>query len=66
MAALFGDLPPLAVAQAKRAMHAGRDRPLAEGLAAEAEAFAAAFETADRGEGLAAFLEKRPARFEGR
>ncbi|HTN51833.1 MAG TPA: enoyl-CoA hydratase-related protein [Anaeromyxobacter sp.] len=57
---------PLAVAAAKRALRAGADHGLAQGLALEAEAFGLIFATQDMREGTAAFLEKRPARFQGK
>jgi enoyl-CoA hydratase len=57
---------PLAVAAAKRAMREGADLPLAQGLALEAELFGGLFATADRREGMQAFLGKRPPKFEGR
>jgi enoyl-CoA hydratase len=56
---------PLAVAQAKRAIHAGADADLATAFELERQAFAALFGTADAKEGMAAFLEKRAARFRG-
>jgi enoyl-CoA hydratase len=56
---------PLAVAAAKRVLRAGADAGLAQGLALEAEAFGLVFATDDMREGTKAFLEKRPARFEG-
>ncbi|MSP15399.1 MAG: enoyl-CoA hydratase/isomerase family protein [Myxococcales bacterium] len=56
---------PLAVAAAKRVMHAGQSLPLAEACALEAQAFALLFDSADQKEGMRAFLEKRAARFEG-
>ena len=49
---------PLAIAAIKRVRDAG--------LPAEAEAFAALFETADQREGMEAFLAKRAPRFEGK
>ncbi len=62
----FASLPPLAVGFAKRAIDGGIDLPLRDGNRLEVEQFGRAFATADKAEGLAAFLEKRPARFEGR
>jgi enoyl-CoA hydratase len=56
---------PLAVAAAKRALRAGADVGLAQGLALEAEAFGALFATEDMREGTRAFLEKRAAKFQG-
>ncbi|HVG98133.1 MAG TPA: enoyl-CoA hydratase-related protein [Chloroflexota bacterium] len=66
LAARFATLPPLAVAYAKQAINMGREMDLSAALALEVNLFAHAFATADRREGLTAFLEKRPARFEGR
>jgi enoyl-CoA hydratase len=57
---------PLAVAQCKRAMFRGADVPLPVANELEAQAFAALFGSADQREGMKAFLEKRPAKFEGR
>jgi enoyl-CoA hydratase len=57
---------PLAVAAARRAVREGADMPLAQALALEAELFGALFATADQKEGMRAFLDKRPAKFEGR
>jgi enoyl-CoA hydratase/3-hydroxyacyl-CoA dehydrogenase len=53
---------PLAVAQIKRVSGAG---DLDEGIAAEKQAFADLFASADAKEGIAAFLGKRAARFQG-
>jgi enoyl-CoA hydratase/3-hydroxyacyl-CoA dehydrogenase len=54
---------PLAVEQIKRVSH----KPdVDEGIEAEKEAFATAFQTADAREGISAFLEKRTATFQGR
>jgi enoyl-CoA hydratase len=57
---------PLAVAAAKRVMHEGQDADARVAHALEQEAFAAAFASADRAEGMAAFLDKRAPVFEGR
>lgn len=54
---------PLAVAQAKRAVHAGADAALATANELERQAFAALFGTGDAKEGMRAFLEKRPAQW---
>ncbi len=56
---------PLAVARAKRVIAQGADLPLAAGNQLEREAFADLFQSADRREGMTAFLEKRPAAFHG-
>jgi enoyl-CoA hydratase len=65
-ARLIASRGPLAVAAAKRVLRAGADVGLAQGLALEAEAFGLDFASADLREGTKAFLEKRPARFEGK
>jgi enoyl-CoA hydratase len=48
------------------AMNRGLDLDLANACAFEASLFAAGFSTADKDEGIAAFLEKREAKFSGR
>lgn len=58
--------PPLAVRAAKQAVRAAEELPLSEGLRLERALFCQLFATADRREGLAAFAEKRPAKFEGK
>jgi enoyl-CoA hydratase/carnithine racemase len=50
----------------KQAINEGYRVPLEVGLAVEARAWAVAFATEDRTEGVAAFLEKRTAAFKGR
>jgi enoyl-CoA hydratase len=57
---------PLAVASVKRAILRGADVPLPTANELEATSFAALFGTQDQREGMKAFLEKRPATFEGR
>jgi enoyl-CoA hydratase len=57
---------PLALAEAKRAMHHGQSLPLADAVALEAHAFASLFDTSDQREGMKAFMDKRPAKFEGK
>jgi enoyl-CoA hydratase/3-hydroxyacyl-CoA dehydrogenase len=54
---------PLAVEQIKRVSAAG---DLDEGITAEKEGFATAFQTEDAREGIAAFLGKRSAKWQGR
>jgi enoyl-CoA hydratase len=56
---------PVAVASAKRVMREGVDGPLHVGNALEVSAFAELFDTADRSEGMAAFLDKRAPTFRG-
>ncbi len=57
---------PLAVAEAKRIINRGVELPLEYALEWESRIFARLFETADQGEGMDAFLTKRPPKFEGR
>lgn len=57
---------PLALAQCIAAVNASGDVRLANGLRAEADAFAALAGTADMVEGTAAFLAKRAPSFQGR
>jgi enoyl-CoA hydratase len=57
---------PLAVAAAKRALRAGEDLPLERALWAEQGEFAGLFGTADQKEGMRAFLDKRPPRWQGK
>ncbi len=58
-------LGPVALRLAKRAIHEGYDANLDVALAAEKSLFALCFATADQREGMAAFLERRPAAFTG-
>jgi enoyl-CoA hydratase len=57
---------PLAVAAAKRVMQQGQDADVRTAHALEQQAFGLSFATVDRAEGMAAFLEKRDPKFEGR
>ncbi len=56
---------PVAVRLVKRAVHETDRLDLEAGLAAEASLFGLCFATADQKEGMAAFLERRPAGFKG-
>ncbi len=56
---------PRAIASCKDVLLRGADVPLRDANEMEATAFAALFATKDQREGMAAFLEKRPARFSG-
>ena len=56
----------LATQAALRAIRTGLDSPFAEGMAREAELFGELCETADKKEGITAFMEKRPPRFTSR
>jgi enoyl-CoA hydratase len=66
LAKKLAEKPPIALAQAKHAIKTGLDVDLENGLRFEAEAFGVSFATADRAEGMKAFLEKRKAAFTGR
>jgi enoyl-CoA hydratase len=66
VAAKIASKGPLAIAAVKRVVLRGADVPLPTANELEATAFSALFGTADQREGMRAFLEKRPARFEGR
>lgn len=57
---------PLAVAQAKKAVHNGLQTDLRTGLTIEIECYARTIPSEDRREGILAFNEKRPAVFRGR
>ncbi|MBY0271601.1 MAG: enoyl-CoA hydratase/isomerase family protein [Burkholderiales bacterium] len=57
---------PVAVRLAKQAVQRGQDLDLGNACAYETAAFALAFATTDRQEGMRAFLEKRAAKFSGR
>ena len=54
-----------AVLLAREAVNRSFDTPLAEGLLFERRAFHSLFATDDQKEGMAAFMEKRPAKFTG-
>lgn len=56
---------PLSLRQAKYAIDAGFDSPLATGLEIETEAYLKLLHSRDRLEGLAAFAEKRPPIYKG-
>ncbi len=57
---------PVAVRVAKQAVQRGLDLDLANACVLESSLFALAFGSADRTEGMSAFLEKRAARFQGK
>ena len=58
-------LPPLALANIKRAVYEGMELPLADGLALERDLIEELFESQDAHEGLTAFSEKRTPEFVG-
>jgi enoyl-CoA hydratase/carnithine racemase len=66
MAEKIAQLAPLAVAQIKEAVLNGEDAPLETALRLERKAFQLLFDTADKREGISAFLEKRKPSFTGR
>lgn len=57
---------PVAVQMAKQVVNEGFDASLPQGLEKEKTSFPKCFATEDLKEGLAAFLEKRPAQFKGK
>jgi len=57
---------PLAVRLAKQVVQRGANLDLFAACALETDLFVQAFATSDRKEGMTAFLEKRPAKFENR
>ncbi|MEW6441414.1 MAG: enoyl-CoA hydratase-related protein [bacterium] len=57
---------PVAIRMAKKAINEGLKMPLAEGLKWEAQLSGVCFGTEDKNEGAKAFLEKRPANFQGK
>jgi len=63
-AARLAAAPATSVREAKRTLRAARFRTLAQCLDEEASAQAACWASADSGEGLAAFADKRAARFD--
>ena len=57
---------PVAVLAAKEAIKQADELPLSAGLQHERRAFFLLFASADQGEGMAAFVEKRPPQWKGR
>jgi enoyl-CoA hydratase/carnithine racemase len=64
-ASKFVNGPAMALRAAKLAVDGGLELDLASGLAWESQLFAPLFATDDQSEGMAAFVEKRPANFQG-
>ena len=58
--------PAVALRAAKLAVDGGLEMDINAGLAWESQLFAALFATDDKREGMAAFVEKRKAKFTGR
>ena len=65
LAERIGKNAPLAVRAAKEALRMSQDKGIRDGLVSELAAYHEILCSADRKEGLKAFLEKRPARFIG-
>lgn len=57
---------PVAIRACKRVLHRGQDIPVPQATELEAIAFSELFATADQKEGMAAFLQKRAAAFQGK
>ena len=66
MVSRFAEGPALALRAAKAAIDGGLDLDLPRALEWESALFTGLFATADRAEGMAAFVEKRKPRFSGR
>ena len=66
MAKSFTKNAPIAVKYAKACIDRGLQTDIDSGIALENELFGMCFATADQKEGMAAFLEKRPATFENK
>ena len=66
LAGVIAGMPALAAEQIKEVILAGMDAPLDAALALERKANALLFASRDQKEGMQAFIEKRPAQFEGR
>ena len=66
MAQQIAALSPLAIQQAKEAVLRGMDAALETGLALETKAIQILFSSQDQKEGMAAFIEKRKPKFQGR
>ena len=66
LARMVAAMPPLAAEQIKECILLGMDAPLEAALAMERRANALLFASHDQKEGMAAFIEKRPPKFEGR
>jgi enoyl-CoA hydratase len=62
----IASLSPLAVKMAKEMVNAAYETPLTEGVKLERRLFHSLFAFEDQKEGMAAFAEKRPAKFTGR
>jgi enoyl-CoA hydratase/carnithine racemase len=66
LAALYATRAPLSLGLVKRAVYRGLDMSLEAGLEFETYLVSAIYGTQDKQEGISAFLEKRPAKFQGK
>ncbi len=66
MASQIATLPPLALAVSKRALYQGAENDFDAAVQTETFGLDYLFKTSDHKEAVAAFLEKRPAKFQGR
>lgn len=66
LAAQIAAMSPLTLKVAKQAVRAAERLPLADGIAYERDLFCLCFSTDDMREGVKAFLDKRPAAWQGR
>ena len=66
LATAIAALPKLALAHIRETVREGADLPLNSALALERRLFQTLFDSQDQKEGMAAFLQKRPAEFSGR
>jgi len=66
MAAQIAELAPLAIQQTKESVLRGMDSSLETGLTLETRTLQMLFASKDQKEGMAAFIEKRKPKFEGR
>lgn len=66
MAAQIAELAPLAIQQTKESVIRGMDASLETGLTLETRTLQMLFASQDQKEGMAAFIEKRKPKFEGR
>ncbi len=65
LASHYATRAPLSLAFVKRAVHRGMQMDLASAIEFETMLVTTVYGTADKAEGISAFLEKRPARFRG-
>ena len=66
MIAVYAQRAPLSLRYAKQAVYAGMQMPLTDAIKFESFVVGLIYQSEDKTEGVASFLEKRPARFKGR